>query len=228
MKFIKFFTTKEKKTYGAPTPTKYTIPEWYKRAESSYIAAPGVEAAGVKKCMPFVDAMMSGYVIRFPFDVEVSKAEDGSINFSYPATPLGEIIHERQKELGQTIPRPSGFAPNHLTFSGFWGLKTPRGYSVLVTHPLNRHELPFHTLSAIMDSDEFFAPGNIPFFIKEDFEGVIPEGTPLAQIIPIKRESWQMVDNAEYLNEKAEYRGALARMPKFNYKKTMWHRKEYN
>lgn len=227
MKFIKFFTDKAKESYGKPTPAKFVIPEWYKNAESTYTIENGEQAAGTKKCMPFVDSMMSGYVLRFPFDVEVSKSDSGEILFAYPKTPVGEIIHERPKELGATIPRPPGFAPNHLAFSGFWGIKTPKGFSLLVTHPLNRHELPFHTISAIMDSDEFFAPGNIPFFIKEDFEGVIEAGTPIAQLIPIKRESWVMVDKADNLKKKANYRGMLARMADFNYKKTMWHRKEY-
>jgi len=229
MKFIKFFTDKDKEQYGKPVPAKLTIPTWYKDAESTFISEGyQEESAGLKKCMPFVDSMMSGYVLRFPFDVEISKSNSGEINFSYAKTPVGEIIHERPKELGATIPRPPGFAPNHLAFSGFWGIKTPKGFSLLVTHPLNRHELPFHTVSAIMDSDEFFAAGNIPFFIKEDFEGVIPEGTPIAQLIPIKRESWVMVDKAENTKKKANYRGMLARMADFNYKKTMWHRKEYN
>lgn len=227
MKFIKFFTDKAKEPYGRPIPAKFVIPEWYKNAESVYTIGNGEQAAGTKKCMPFVDSMMSGYVLRFPFDVEVSKSDSGEILFSYPKTPVGEIIHERPKELGATIPRPPGFAPNHLAFSGFWGIKTPKGFSLLVTHPLNRHELPFHTISAIMDSDEFFAPGNIPFFIKEDFEGIIESGTPIAQLIPIKRESWVMVDKADNLKKKANYRGMLARMVDFNYKKTMWHRKEY-
>lgn len=229
MKFIKFFTDKEKRSYGRPVPTKFTIPDWYKNSESTYTTE-GMqqESAGLKKCMPFVDSMMSGYVLRFPFDVNISKDSNGEILLSYDKTILGEIIHERPKELGLLIPRPAGFAPNHLAFSGFWGIETPKGYSLLVTHPLNRHELPFHTISAIMDSDEFTAPGNIPFFIKEDFEGTIEAGTPLAQLIPIKRDNWVMIDNAESSKKKASYRGALARIPEFNYKKTMWHRKEYN
>ena len=228
MKFIKFFTDKEKEQYGKPVPAKFVIPDWYKAAESTFSVNGEPESAGTKKCMPFVDSLMSGYVIRFPFDVEVSKSTSGEILFSYPKTPLGELIHERPKELGATIPRPPGFAPNHLAFSGYWGMKTPKGFSLLVTHPLNRSELPFHTVSAIMDSDEFFASGNIPFFIREDFEGTISAGTPLAQLIPIKRESWVMVDKADNIKKKSTYRGILARMVDFNYKKTMWHRKEYN
>lgn len=229
MKFIKFFADESKRKYGIPVPTKLTIPEWYKFAESTFtMDSSKEEAAGLKKCMPFVDAMLSGYVLRFPFDVEVSRNEEGEILFSYPKTELGELIHERPKALGATMPRPPGFAPNHLAFSGFWGIKTPKGYSLLVSHPFNRHELPFHTVTAFMDSDEFFSAGNIPFFIKEDFEGIIPEGTPIAQLLPVKRVSWVMTSDDKRIAKKAAYRGMLARMPDFNYKKTMWHRKEYN
>ncbi len=34
------------------------------------------------------------------------------------------------------------------------------------------------------DSDGWVTPGNIPFFLKEDFEGVILKNTPVAQIFP--------------------------------------------
>jgi hypothetical protein len=229
MKFIKFFTKPGLEKFGVPTPTKNTIPEWYKSAESTYTTGgSSVEMAGLKKCMPFVDAMMAGYVLRTPFDIEVSRDEHGDFLFEYDQTPLGELIHERPKEIGATIPRPAGFAPNQLTFNGFWGWKTPKGFSVLVTHPFNRDELPFHTITALMDSDEFFAAGNIPFFIKEDFSGVIPAGTPIAQLLPVKREDWVMTTNDTSFVDEANFRGILARDERYNYKKTMWHRKEYN
>jgi hypothetical protein len=31
----------------------------------------------------------------------------------------------------------------------------------------------------------------MPFFITKDFVGLIPKGTPFAQIVPFKRESWE-------------------------------------
>jgi hypothetical protein len=230
MKFIKFFTTKpELDRLGTPVPTKNTIPDWYKNAESTFIVdGDSVERAGLKKCIPFVDAMMSGYVLRLPFDLEIDRDELGNLLLSYDKTILGEIIHERPKEIGATIPRPYGFAPNQLTYGGFWGWKTPKGFSVLVTHPFNRVDLPFHTITALMDSDEFFSAGNIPFFIREDFIGVIPAGTPIAQLLPVKRENWVMTTNDRSFIQEAEFRGILARDERYNYKKTMWHRKEYN
>ncbi len=228
MKLIRFFTEKQKETFGQPRPTKQTIPNWYKHAESSFTNADGSESAGLKKCMPYVDVMMAGYVLTIPVDIHVSKKENGELRISYEETPLGEFIHERPAELGHTMPRPFGFAPNHLAYKSHWGWAVPKGFSVLVTHPFNRVDLPFHTVSALMDSDEFFAAGNIPFFIRGDFEGVIPAGTPLAQLLPVKREDWKMIDNDSSIVNKAAYQGRVARDPRFGYKRVMWHRKEYN
>ena len=71
-----------------------------------------------------------------------------------------------------------------------WSIETPKGFSLLFTHPLNRMELPFVTMSGIVDTDEYECPVNLPFLIREGFMGVIPKGTPIAQVIPIKREKW--------------------------------------
>jgi hypothetical protein len=211
-----------------PKPTKHTIPQWYKDSESTYSSANGEEMAGLKKCMPYVDAIISGYVIPLPVDLHVSHNEDGTMRIEYDQTSLGEIIHERPAALGGLMPRPEGFAPNHLTFKCPWGWQTPKGFSVLVTHPFNREELPFHTITALMDSDEFIASGNLPFFIKQDFQGVIPAGTPIAQLIPIKRYDWKMIADDQTLQNKATYHGKIARDPKYGYKRVMWNRKEYN
>ena len=228
MKLIRFFTDKKSEMLGTPKPTKQTIPQWYKHAESTFIAEDGSESAGLKKCMPYVDVMMSGYVLTVPVDIHVSKNDDGTLRISYDETVLGEFIHERPASLGHTMPRPYGFAPNHLAYRSHWGWSVPKGFSVLVTHPFNRVDLPFHTVSALMDSDEFFASGNIPFFIRQDFEGVIEAGTPIAQLIPVKRENWKMIENDQSLIPKAAYQGKVARDSRYGYKKVMWHRKEYN
>lgn len=228
MKLIRFFTQKEKEEFGTPRPTKQTIPQWYKNAESTITEKDGSQTAGLKKCMPYVDAMMSGYVLTIPVDIHVSKGKNGELNLAYDQTILGQFIHERPAALGYTMPRPPGFAPNHLAYKSHWGWSVPKGFSVLVTHPFNRVELPFHTITALMDSDEFFASGNIPFFIREDFEGIIEAGTPIAQLLPVKRDDWKMIQNDQSLIPKASYQGRVARDPKYGYKRVMWHRKEYN
>lgn len=228
MKLISFVTNKKRDNIGQPVPIKRTIPDWYKHAETDYqVGGVGEKQPGLKRCMPYVDIMLSGYALVFPVDVHVSHDKDGNIVFEYDKTVAGEFLAERPKEMGHTMPRPAGFAPNHLVYTGLWGWKTPRGYSTLVTHPFNRVDLPFHTISAFMDSDEFHAAGNIPFFINASFEGVIEAGTPFAQIIPVKRTSWKMVNNTG-LQDLLEIHAGVVRNPEHAYKKKMWHRKEYN
>ena len=228
MKLIKFYARKTHRDRGIPVPTKRKIPDWYKDAESYYYDSQGNEYAGLKKCMPYVDSMMSGYVLTLPFDVHVSKDEDGSLEINWDKTNgYGDFIGERPKDLGATMPRPHGFAPNHLVFSGSWAWKTPRGWSTLVSHPLNREDLPFRTVSAIMDSDAYSSSGNVPFFIQEDFEGTIPEGTPFAQIIPIKRASWKMMFDPG-LEDLVERQSAIVRNKETPYKKIAWYRKKYD
>jgi hypothetical protein len=78
-----------------------------------------------------------------------------------------------------------------------------------------------------MDSDQYSTSGNIPFFIKEDFSGVIPAGTPFAQIIPIKRDSWTAINNDKGITYLEDLQGETVRSPGRSYKKLFWDRKEY-
>jgi hypothetical protein len=222
---------------GNPVPVKKLVPEWYRKAETYYVAPSdniAVEdgtqelTAGLKTCAPFLDAMVSGYAFLVPFDIYVGRDDEGNLDIKWNA-PQGweEFVSERPKESGSTMPRPAGHAPNHLVWSSRWGVKAPRGYSVLITHPLNRQDLPFTTSSGIIDSDKFFGNGNIPFFIREDFVGVIEKGTPFAQIIPIKRKKWKMINNPSLVDAYA-IQGETARKKETSYKKKDWVKKVFN
>ena len=189
MKMIKFIPNFSiDKSFKQPVPIKNLIPEWYTKAERFYYSKHGEEFPGLKTCVPFLDGMISGYALVTQEDIYVSKDEDGNLKVEWASG--SNFIGERKGMPGHTIPRPAGHEQNHLVWSGNWGWKTPKGYSTLITHPLNRFDLPFTTLSAIVDTDEYNAWGNIPWFIKTGFEGVIPAGTPYAQLIPIKRDKW--------------------------------------
>jgi hypothetical protein len=235
MKIIRFVTEAEDlRGLGKPTPIKKLIPEWYKQAESTFVdpnSPHHEEQSGLKKCMPFMDTMIAGYALTIPVDIYVTRDGDGNPRFSWNGPEkLGGFISERPKQLGETMPRPPGHYPNHLAFAGFWGWKTPRGWSTLVVQPLNRHDLPFTITSGIIDSDKFNAAGNIPFFLKEGFEGTIYAGTPYAQIIPIKRSSWMMVDDTDGLIDKVVIQASLVRKndDKTPYKKFAWAKKDFS
>lgn len=202
----------------APTAIKKIMPEWYKKSEL-YWEKDGQEIPGLKACLPFLDAMITGYALTTPVDLYIEKTPEGNLSIKWDKELSPEdVVTERVGEIGSKIVRPAGHMENHLIWHSGWGFKVPKGYSVLVTHPLNRFDLPFTTTSAIVDSDTYFPWGNIPFFIKKDFEGMIPAGTPFAQLLPIKREKWTYIQNW-FLTKRAADQGKNARSGKAIYKK---------
>ena len=79
-----------------------------------------------------------------------------------------------------------------IKFNNFWTIEAPPGYSILFTHPVNRGDLPFTTFTGLVDCDTFHdSPVNFPAHWHDTaFNGVLPKGTPVAQCLPVKRESW--------------------------------------
>jgi hypothetical protein len=103
----------------------------------------------------------------------------------------------------------------------------PKGYSLFFTHPSNRFDLPFITMSGFVDTDVHNIAVHLPFLIKKGWSGLIESGTPIAQIIPIKREYWK--SDTTFVDEIEK----IARYEKHNmkahyaYKKNIWSRKSY-
>lgn len=182
-----------------PISASECIPDWYKKlpryVNNSDKPIKSLGRKDLKTCVPFRDAMISGYMILLPADIEVSIAADGDVNVFCNPELTFQVVEKRgpliQTNQGFGMPNPIGTIPTMFAWSPFFGVGTNKKYSILVTHPLNRTDLPFVTTSGIIDSGYFKHSGNLPFFIKEGFEGVIPKGTPIAQIIPFKREDWK-------------------------------------
>jgi len=183
---------------SAPVSASECMPDWYKKL-SRYVnnSDKPIKSLGqkdLKTCVPFRDAMITGYMVLLPADIEVCIAADGDVDVFHNPQLTFNVVEKRgaltQQNQGFGMPNPIGTVPIMFAWSPFFGVGTNKKDSVLVTHPLNRNDLPFVTTSGIIDSGFFKVAGNIPFFIKDGFSGVIPKGTPIAQIIPFKRESW--------------------------------------
>jgi hypothetical protein len=87
----------------------------------------------------------------------------------------------------------------------------------------------FTILPGIVDTDEYYAPINFPMVINDpNFEGLIPKGTPIAQVIPFKRESWKMEIGGEKELAEQEKVGQKLLTKFFDRYKTMFRaNKEY-
>ena len=106
-------------------------------------------------------------------------------------------------------------------------IKTPKGYSCLFVPPLHNPNPYFTALPAIVDTDSYHGNVNFVFQLNDiNWEGVIPAGTPIVQVLPFKRDNWksEMQEDA-----KANERWAYSIHAHFveGYKNKYWSRKSF-
>lgn len=195
MKTVKFMASSKvaDDKLNPPKPARAGVPEWYKKANrfmsgKMEITEAGVVNKDIKLCVPFLDAMTSGYLVELPADLLVQRTLDG-VSFYWHEEP--QLIEFRDKNMATTLPRPAGHDHDLYAWILHWATVLPSGYSALVVHPLNRFDLPFTTTNGVVDADNYSTGGQVPFFLRKDFTGIIPAGTPIMQIIPFRREDWK-------------------------------------
>lgn len=220
-----------------PTPASDLVPDWYKNL-GSYMGGkkePNVhnESPGTaKKCMPIFDAITGGYIIYTYCDIFVSqKLEYGKVTgkkHPFFQSPSFKPITFHQKEQLPDHPNGAGHDIQYPKWNNAWSIKTEPGYSCLFVSPFHR-ETPMIAFPGIVDTDTYTAPVNFPFVLKDpSMEGLIPAGTPIVQVIPFKRDSWQMsFGNEKDIEEQENLRKKLKTLFFDSYKRQFRQLKEY-
>jgi len=214
----------------------------------------GMTTGTIKRCMPVFDAINSGYIIKTPVDVYISQinaeyADSEHFDKTGETIPLSE---EKAKEykFPKTVPHyewanfgilqfhPVEQALNHPSRNGHqgsypkwinpWAIQTPPGYSVAFVQPWHRESV-FTIMPGVVDTDTYTSPVNFPFVLNDTkWQGLIPAGTPIAQVIPFKREEWQMdIGKEENLIDQAKTTNKLKTRFFDSYKNQFRQPKEY-
>lgn len=177
-----------------PVPAAKALPGWLRAMPAkAHDAETGQEVRTLKQCPPLLDALGLGFLVVLPVDVQVAPGPEFSWDWclpvcgleGFPRSPLS--FHVAAQGRGAPFARED---QRFLKFLNFWTIATDPGVSVLVSHPFNRPDLPFTTLSGVVDTDGY-GTGLIHFpAIWQDpsFTGILARGTPVAQILPIRRE----------------------------------------
>ena len=224
----------EEKATLNPEPAKKNFPSWFIES-SRYWFPENKDSLSFKACPSLVDAFMSGYVLKTPCDIYFGRKVESDI-FKHTETfqaftekGYEDFCGTRPDMVG--FPKPMGTNKHHHWYPN-WMPGLEDGYSAIYVHPLNRYDLPFVTLSGIIDNDKMDTPGLMPFFLKDGFEGLIPKGTPYAQVIPFKREDWvsdEKMYTQEEILERHNFQANKFRVPEGGaYKKKVWSRKRYD
>lgn len=183
---ITFIASDEVSEEPKPLLARKMIPDWWKSIPLDMDVGPSSFNMGtVRRCGPFYDALTIGYFVRLPSAIRVVSEED-TLHFSWKYVQGREISRIELHPIEQSGP----IIGNVWKFMLDWGIRLPKGYSAIWTHPMNRHDLPFRTLSGIVD-EGYDSPVNIPFvWISEEKEVLLDRGLPVAQVIPFRREKW--------------------------------------
>ena len=172
----------------APVRAKTAIPEWFRKlpAVTPSRVSPSDSGITVKRCMPFLDAMTTGYVIGLAATVRMEISDNGQTvdcGWDFDRTMVSN--HASHQVAGNPRdPMPP------CKFHNFWTIVTPPGWSCLFVPPLNRPNGIFEIVSGVVDTVTYQSEIHFPFFAGgEAGLHVLERGMPIVQIIPFKRDA---------------------------------------
>lgn len=227
-----------------PEPIKLNIPEWFKKLQHD------TKNKTVKGCMPFLDTLTTGYLLRLAQDTSIKhnfiNTETKQLDsFYYTGSDIDpSIFHAKSINLAGPTPNihatsqlqgsPHVEKNKNLNFYKFlnpWIIKTPPGYSCLFVPPLNNSDDRFSIIPGIVDTDVFPNEINFPFVINGDkypqLDTIFKKGTPYVQVIPFKREKWKMKLKAKTTKEMREGKTFYGLNILHNYKQKFWNKKSW-
>jgi hypothetical protein len=195
-----------------PVHAKTVMPDWFKRLpaiDKSHLTASN-NGLTIKRCMPFLDALTTGWIIPVGATVRLEIRDGGrTVDAGWELDKVMVSNHGMHQVAGNPLePRPP------CKMHNYWTIKTPPGWSCLFVPPLNRNNPVIEIVSGIVDTDTYQSLINFPFFATAP-DGVytLERGSPLVQVIPFRRESTHITGEvrAEFAGE-AETRERIHRL----------------
>ncbi|WP_105383092.1 DUF6065 family protein [Neorhizobium alkalisoli] len=172
----------------APVRAKTALPDWFRKLPpvTETRVSPGDNGLTVKRCMPFLDAMATGWVIGLAATVRMEILDNGkTVNCGWDFDRTMVSNHANHQVAGNPRdPMPP------CKFHNYWTIVTPPGWSCLFVPPLNRRNGVFEVVAGVVDTDTYRSEIHFPFFATgEDGLHVLERGTPIVQVIPFRRDT---------------------------------------
>jgi len=215
-----------------PVPAGSLLPDWYKdtqvlgdvkKVDELNISA-NLTNGTFKKCIPILDSLSLGYILTTQYDV-LLKHIDNNWDLSWKTQETVFTVHG---ENSKNIETPYGYYPRVAKYMYNRIPITPKGYSTLFISPIGYSNLPFKALAGVVDTDTNVSAFALPVWISKNHKGIVKAGTPLAQLIPFKRDNWKAIsdsfkDDEYYIQEQSTF----GRVAVNHYAKNIWQRKKY-
>ncbi len=212
-----------------PLPAKKVPPAWLKNLSAE--SANGAPTA--KKCPPFVDTFSLGYIIPAWQEFSLIPTEN-FYNFRAGVTHIHSPYENPRPVCSYQFPEQYAKTPlegyHVIKIQTPWIIKTPPNISILILPPFGSEHTVIEAIPAVIDSDAYHV--NFGFTCKIKFdptkEIVIQPGTPLAQIIPFERKSWNMLHTTTSMLDHSKFSNKLKSYIMSGYRKLFWQKKDYS
>lgn len=195
IKFIPHSKDVAELTEGQFVPASRAMPEWWRATKPMFGEKLSFNGNAtnftVKKCVPFLDALTSGYMFILQQDIVVmdSPANPELPFIDWKSDKIAAVTDHSLDQIGE-FQVSEAYVRHVFKWHNDWEVSTPRGYGAVFSHPPNRFDLPFRTMTGFVDTDSYQTPVQFPFVLEKTFRGIIRAGTPVAHILPVKRNSW--------------------------------------
>jgi hypothetical protein len=179
-----------------PKPAAEAVPDWFKELP---VVLPDnareLPLFNIKSCPPATDFLTGGYIIFNSYEFTVKQKLENFRESLVIKTPKKDYVE----------PPGNGYVPNqcpvkiqgkyksYFQFELEWKIKTPPGYSCLIMQPYYQFESQYSLMPAIIDTDSFDSVLQVVGYLNTGVSEVdIKPGDPILQVIPFKRDVWNM------------------------------------
>lgn len=239
---IEFIPLDEHAKLFPPKPAKMNLPDWYKNLavamDNQELTAISLLQNGlpktifsIKKCIPVLDYMTTGYTLFNTSEILFSNTKDeNEINSYFWVTPSNEdnIVGNHPHE--QCPVSFNNHKYNYVKIFSKWLIKTPKGYSCLIMQPFYGLEDKITFFPAIVDTDTYDRPIGLIGYLNKDLQHIkFHVGMPLVNIFPFKRENWNLhISDVKNNHEKSHF--TMRRKNYFSdvYRKFFWSKKRFD
>tara|TARA_B110000503_G_scaffold40341_1_gene66261 strand:+ start:4489 stop:5145 length:657 start_codon:yes stop_codon:yes gene_type:complete len=158
----------------------------------------------VKHCMPVMDYINSGYIIYNAWEYSL---EEKMLGFTKGLEIESMNPRPERRRIspsvfaGTALPAKSRASKAYFKIETDYKIVTPPGYSCLVMQPFYDFTEDYTIMPAVIDTDKYdYVISAVGYVNKPKI--VIPPGARILQVIPFKREEWNMSIKEDNLRSK--------------------------
>jgi len=192
-----------------PQPAENYMPDWYKNLKNPHyidkekpILSKILKPKTVKQCPSFVEMFKEGYMLLAPCDYWLSIDND-KVEWRTPINyetfhSNGEVGYHSDSQFVNHLPSKSNIKAVFKIILPY-GIFGPKNYSIKILPVPYSFNNDFHANYGIQDLDTTFELNIQINYTSDKKEILIQKGTPIALIIPYKKEKFKVT--YEYLHD---------------------------